>query len=355
MSIETETGGENTRRLLDSLSMPPGEAEAPQRRHWLGWGLLAGTGALALCVWLWPSETESSPAPPAFAVPEEKNGPALAEPQKDIHPRALQASGFVVARRQATVSADITGRLVKVHVSEGDRVTEGQLLAELDEGIVRAQVDLAHTNVESARRAADVTQTRIAEARDNLARYRELAGRHFASREQIETAEHQLATLEAQLASDGSAVESARKQLEVQQQQLRSTRIVAPFAGVVTEVAANVGEIVSPISAGGGFTRTGICTLVDLGSIEGEVNVSEQHLSRVGVGQQVQVTTQAYPEKSFSGEVLGITPVVERNTAAVKVRVRLGSGGGKLMPGMRIDLDFAPRQLAANEKLQPEG
>jgi multidrug resistance efflux pump len=128
----------------------------------------------------------------------------------------------------------------------------------------------------------------------------------------------------------------------MQHQQLASTRIVAPFDGVVTALSAHVGEIVSPISAGGGFTRTGICTIVDLGTVEGEANISEQYLSRIAAGQRVRITALAYPDARIGGRVLGMTPVVDRNTAALKVRIGFDDAVPvQLMPGMRIDLDFA--------------
>jgi RND family efflux transporter MFP subunit len=254
---------------------------------------------------------------------------------------ALQASGFVVAREQATVSTDVTGRLVKIHVQEGDPVRQGQLLAELDPRIPEAQASYASANIETARKAAAITRTRMVDARRTLRRYSELAARQFVSREKLDSAANDVAMLEAQLASDKSSIVSATRQLELQQQYLASTRVVAPFDGVVTELSAHVGEIVSPISAGGGFTRTGICTIVNLDSTEAEADINEQYLGRLQQGQVVAITAQAYPGSHFTGKVKGLIPVVERNTAAIKVRVSLDNADHRLMPGMRIELAFA--------------
>lgn len=332
---------EETRRLLDSIAVAPIRAEPPPRaRPSLRW--LYGAGAIALLLvvtvlllWLWPGRrTDGAPARASAQV----SAPAGAAPAGRS---TLQASGFVVARRQATVSADVTGRVVELHVNEGTQVEEGQLLAELDSRIAVAQLGVARSSIESERRTAEVTRSRIADAQQRLQRSRELAVDGFVSKAELDAAVNELSLLEAQLASDLSRVGTARKQYELQRQQLEATRIVAPFAGAVTELAAHVGEIVSPISAGGGFTRTGICTIVDLDSVEGEADISEQYLGRVHRGQDVGIVAAAYPGERFHGTVAAITPVVERNTAAIKVRVRLDNSDGRLMPGMRIDMDFA--------------
>ncbi|MDP5210788.1 efflux RND transporter periplasmic adaptor subunit [Microbulbifer sp. 2205BS26-8] len=341
--MNTDSEASDKQHLLDSLAMPVETKARDSGSRWRLWLLIAASAAAGIALW-WQLSAQTSVVPspedlePGVAVIAETD--PIAEPESDTGERVLQASGFVVARRQATVSADVTGRLVKIHVREGATVEKGQLLAELDPRVAQARVDYARVNVESARKVAVVSKARLAEAGASLARYRKLAEDKFVSPEELDAASYKVDILKAQLASDRTLIQAAEKQFEIERQQLSNTQILAPFDGVVTQVTAHVGEIVSPISAGGGYTRTGICTLVDLDSIEGEINISEQYIDRLREGQKVSVTTVAYPDESFSGKVLGITPMVERNTAAIKVRVGLQGGGHRLIPGMRIDLDF---------------
>ncbi|MEP7185022.1 MAG: efflux RND transporter periplasmic adaptor subunit [Rhodanobacter sp.] len=330
----------DTRRLLETLALPASAPPPPVRRRWwlVGSAAVVMVGAVTWLVWPRPDSAEPAPQVSQPAAKPEN----AAQPAKPIaDSAALQASGFVVAKKQATVSTDVTGRLMKIHVEEGDTVKKGQLLAELDPRIPAAQASYASANIETARKAATITRIRIADARRTLRRYSELAAKHFVSREKLDSAANDVALSEAQLASDKSSIVSATRQMKLQQQYLASTRVVAPFDGVVTELSAHVGEIVSPISAGGGFTRTGICTIVNLDSTEAEADINEQYLGSLQQGQSVVITAQAYPGRNFSGKVMGLIPVVQRNTAAIKVRVSLDNTDHRLMPGMRIDLAFA--------------
>jgi RND family efflux transporter MFP subunit len=345
MSIETPDRA-STRRLLDSLALdPPATAPRPPRaRAWVAFAA-AGAGfaaALALAWLLMSPRTDEAPSRGPVVATTADATPSKPAPVASTG--GVQASGFVVARQQATVSADVTGRLAKILIQEGDRVRAGDLLAELDPRIATAQAGIAEAGVLAARRNVDVTQARLLDARQKLRRSGELAAKQYVSQAGLDAATNDVALLEGQLASDLAAVEVADRQLAMQRQQLASMRIVAPFDGVVTGLSAHVGEIVSPISAGGGFTRTGICTIVDLGTVEGEANISEQYLSRVFPGQRVQVSALAWPQAKVTGRVLGITPVVDRNTAALKVRIAFDAGETVLMPGMRIDLDFAGKE-----------
>lgn len=339
MNVETPEY-RDTRRLLETLALPASDPTPPARRTW--WPVVGIIAALVGGLWLFLPAFRSTA--PILRVSQHAEAPvSAAPPAKTVGgSTALQASGFVIAQEQATVSADVTGRLVKIHVDEGAHVRKGQLLAELDSRIQAAQASFASTNIETARKTVSITRIRIRDARRTLGRYSELAEKHFVSREQLDNAANDVATLEAQLAADESSVVSATRQLELQQQYLASTRIVAPFDGVVTALSAHVGEIVSPISAGGGFTRTGICTIVNLDSTEAEADINEQYLGSLQRGQSVTITAEAYPGSHFSGKVMGVIPVVDRNTAAIKVRVSLDNTQHRLMPGMRIELAFAP-------------
>lgn len=343
MNPPDRTDREDTRRLLADLSLPPSGSvsAAAHPSRWLGWAVPT-LGLLVTVAWWLGARSEAAPAPdPAGEVAVEAAGGNAQAVTAPVQTRGvLQASGFVVARQQATVSADTTGRLTAVHVAEGDKVRAGDVLAEIDPSIAGVQADVARADVDAAHGRAAVTRARVADARQKLARFRELAAGQYVSQADVDAAENQVSILEAQLASELDAAEASAQRLRLEKQRIESTRIVAPFDGVVTGLSAHVGEIVSPISAGGGFTRTGICTIVDLDSIEAEASISEQHLARVREGQQVSIRAAAHPDTGFSGRVIGITPVVERNAAAINVRVGIDASEQRLMPGMRIELDF---------------
>jgi RND family efflux transporter MFP subunit len=354
--VVEKTAGEETRRLLKTLTGHQRTAEhaaeprsrAPARPRW-PW---VAAGAVACAVAVYFVRQDNGRVVDQQAVQANPDAPANA-PAPTPAPAAapgnvLQASGFVVATREATVSAETTGRVVRLLVSEGSRVERGQAIAELDASVAEAQVQHAHARVAASEDAVAVTKSKVDAARRNLQRSRSLIARGFISQSQVDEAADLLAQLEAQLVSDRSQIEVARKELALERQQLDNTRIVAPFDGVVTELAAHVGEIVSPISAGGGFTRTGICTIVDLTSLEGEIDVNEQYLGRIAGGQQVSVTSPAYPSLRIQGHVDTVTAAVDRSTAAVKVRIAFDDATGKLIPGMRIDAAFADM-----ESLQP--
>jgi RND family efflux transporter MFP subunit len=252
----------------------------------------------------------------------------------------LDASGFVVARRQATVSADLTGRLTRINVVEGSIVERGDIIAELDTRISEAQVRYAGAQLRSAEGQADVIRAQISAAENTMERVRALAARNFASKAALDEATSAYFTLKANLAVAMTDIDVARQQLALQEAQLEITRIRAPFDGVVTEVTAGVGEIVSPISAGGGFTRTGICTIVDLDSLQGEIQVNERYLGRLRKGQPVRIKSPAYPDMRVNGHIETITAAVDRSTAAVTVIVQFDVRDPRLMSGMRLDVTF---------------
>jgi RND family efflux transporter MFP subunit len=252
----------------------------------------------------------------------------------------LDATGYLFAKRQATVSSQITGRLSRILVEEGDIVETNQLLASLDSKLLDAQLLLARSQLESIKHSLSQTKVLLAEAKSRFARTEEIAKKKLNSIEQYENDRFNVLSLEARLAKDHSEVEIARRQIDIQQELLKRSFIHAPFSGVVIEQSAQVGEIVSPISAGGGFTRTGICTLVDLESLEGEVHVNERFIERVYQGQKVVLTAHAYPQLKVSGVVSAIMPTVNKETAAIKVRIALSERDRRLLPNMGIDVTF---------------
>jgi RND family efflux transporter MFP subunit len=238
------------------------------------------------------------------------------------------------------VSSETTGRLAEVLVEEGSRVRKGQLVARLDSRDAQLQVRLAESQLESARLVAARQKVDASEAREYLVRMRTLHDKKFVSDDQLKTSEYAVKKQEAGESNAANDVVVAERRLAIQRQFLENMNIVAPFDGLVTERAAQVGEIVSPISAGGGFTRTGICTLVDVDSIAAHVRINEKYIGRVRLGQTVTIVPRAYPELRLRGRVETIMPALERETASVEVIVALLDHDSRVLPNMSIDASF---------------
>ena len=306
------------------------------------WPLLAAAGAAGaiaagLIVWLLVGRGGSEPAAPATG-PEPALAAAASRPSD---PGSLIASGYVVARRRATVAAEITGRVAEVLVDEGLVVKQGQLLARLDDTLARTDYATAGARVESATAAVAVTRADLTDALRIQQRMRDLARSHLASDADLTHAEAQAASLTAQLARTEAELATARSDAKHASEVLGKHRIVAPFAGVVVDKNAQPGEIISPMSAGGGFTRTGICTLVDMDSLEVEVDVNESYISRVRPEQAVKATLDAYPDWSIPARVIAIVPTADRAKATVKVRIALLAKDPRILPEMAVKVAFA--------------
>ncbi len=239
---------------------------------------------------------------------------------------ALTASGYVVARRQATVAAEVTGRLVEVRVEEGQKVAEGEVLAVLESTLARADTDAAVARAASG--DAD-----LAEARRILARTRSLARQGYASNATLTEAQ---ARVDAALATRNALKSDADRA----KAQLERYEIRAPFDGVVVNKSAQPGEIISPVSAGGGFTRTGICTIVDMASLEIEVDVSEAYIARVSEGQKVEAVLDAYPDERLPAHVIATIPAADRSKATVRVRIGFEKSDPRILPEMAISVRF---------------
>jgi len=224
----------------------------------------------------------------------------------------LDASGYVVARRRATVSSKMTGKVMKVFIEEGMYVEEGQLLAQLDDSTMIADLNYSQSQLNEAKRVFNRTQ--------------ELAKEELASQ----------ASLDAARAS----VEGLEALNEVRKQVVQDMKILAPFSGVVVYKAAQPGEMISPVSAGGGFTNTGICTIVDMDSLEVEVDVNESFINRVKPGQPVITNLNAYPKWDIPSEVIAIIPTADRNKATVRVRIALLEKDERVLPDMGSRVSF---------------
>jgi len=270
----------------------------------------------------------------------------------------LNASGYVTARRAATVSSKITGKVVEVMIEEGMKVQEGQILARLDDTNVKAGLRLAEAQSESAQKSLEETRVRIKEAEQELQRIADLIKHRISTQADFDHAEASALSLKAKLAQQQADVIVAERQVASWQQQMDDAVIRAPFSGIVTSKNAQPGEMISPISAGGGFTRTGICTIVDMASLEIEIDVNESYINRVEAGQPVEATLDAYSDWKIPCKVVAIIPTADRQKSTVKVRVGFDKLDKRILPEMSVKVAFreaaSPGQIPGRSVTLPK-
>ena len=262
----------------------------------------------------------------------------------------LDATGYVIARRMATVSSKTTGKVIEVLVEEGMAVEEGQLLAVLDDSINRFQLALSESQVAAARVGIEELDVQIRQAELNLERTRDLAASNLASRADLDRDTLNVEALNARRNRALSDIEVAERTTAIQKQFLDDMQIRAPFAGIVIAKAAQPGEMISPVAAGGGFTATGICTIVDMDSLEIEVDVNEAYINRVYPGQPAIATLNAYPDHEMPVEVIAIIPAANRNQATVRVRVGFIERDARVLPEMAVKVSFLGEVIASENK-----
>ena len=305
-------------------------------------GLLVVTIAVTAAL-MWFFVMPQAPAP--ATDPVVANTPAAVQPVNDTPPptartSGLVASGYVVARRQATVSAEITGRIRDVLVEEGTRVEEGQVLALLDDTRARIQLDLLQSQLNAATARIRSLDAQLAEARLVATRASELAARDIGPQANVSATRSQVDSLVAQLAAARADREAAAVMVVSQQDLVERHVVRAPFAGIVIAKNAQIGEILSPSSAGGGFTRTGVATLVDMESLEIEVDVNEGQIGRVTPGQRVEARLDAYPDWRIPAHVEAIIPTADRSRATIQVRVAFDERDDRILPDMAARVIF---------------
>ncbi len=261
----------------------------------------------------------------------------------------LDATGYVTARRQATVSSKVTGRVAEVLIEEGQQVAANEVLARLDPTDAVAAVNLAEAQVTAATALLVDLRVQLAQATRDSIRQQELVTRKLTSSQTAEDARSQVQSYTARLASQRQQIAVTQRAVEVAQVALDNTIVRAPFAGVVTVKAAQPGEIVSPISAGGGFTRTGIGTIVDMDSLEIEVDVNEAYISRVQAAQPVEAVLNAYPEWTIPARVITIIPAADRSKATVKVRIAIETKDPRIVPDMGVRVSFLEEAVKSAE------
>jgi RND family efflux transporter MFP subunit len=325
-----------------------------------GWALVVVLVAAGVVVWLWAR------APRAIEVKTavvEQPGTA-----REGGGAVLNASGYVVARRRATVSSKITGRVTEVRVEEGMPVRKNQVLARLDPATYDKALALAEAELEASRRGVTENRARLDLARLTAQRFRSLRADGIANQADLDNAETEVRALDARLALSEEQVRVAERQVAIRQNDVADTIIVAPFDGVAVSKDAQPGEMISPVSAGGGFTRTGICSLVDMSSLEIEVDVNESYINRVSPGQRITAVLDAYPDWQIPGKVIIMVPTADRQKATVLVRIafdpstssgspRAPSRGDRLdpriLPDMGIKVAFLGTETAATKSEPP--
>ena len=252
----------------------------------------------------------------------------------------LNASGYVTPQRRSTVSAKVTGKIKDVLIDEGMPVTAGQVLARLDDVDAVAALRAAEAERAVAVASLEDLEVRLANARRVLERHRGLREGQFVSEEALDKAETDVESFEAQVALARQRINSAERAVDIARQNVDNCTIRAPFDGIIVSKDAQPGEMVSPVSAGGGYTRTGIATVVDMGSLEVEVDVGESYIARVAPGQRVETVLDAYPDWRISSKVRTVIPTADRQKATVKVRIRFDQLDPRILPDMGVKVSF---------------
>ena len=319
--------------LKDDLAALRIEREplTPPRRRWVTWVIVVAVLA-TLGVWGWSwSRRERPVVVQVTSVTTRAAGTQAA---------VLNASGYVTARRRATVSSKITGKITEVNVEEGMAVREGQILARLDDSTARAALALAEAQAEAARRAVGENEVRLEEATINFNRATRLLASGVSTQQEVDSTRAERDSTAARIAALRQQVVVAERQIEMQKTDLDNTIIRAPFTGMAISKDAQPGEMVSPVSAGGGFTRTGICTIVDMRSLEIEVDVNESYINRVRAGQGVSAVLDAYPDWQIPAQVITLVPTADRQKATVLVRIGFRALDPRILPDMGVKVTF---------------
>ena len=327
---------------IDRSTPPPASS---RRGRWLLLAVLVVLIVSAGAAWALFFRTKPVDVQTAVAAPLASSGAGSTS--------VLDATGYVVARRMATVSAKVTGKVREVLIEEGQHVSEGQVLATLDPIDANADRDLARAQLAAARSQSGSVQAQLRQADADAARLASLVKQQLVSKSQYDQAVAQRDALRAQLATTQRNTQVASDQLRIAGNGVDNTVVRAPFAGVVIAKAAQPGEIVSPFSAGGGFTRTGIGTIVDMDSLEVEVDVNEAYIGRVQPKMPVEAVLNAYPDWQIPAEVIAIIPTADRSKATVKVRVALHAHDARIVPDMGVRVSFLETEKPTGRNASP--
>lgn len=346
---------------LQKLSIPaaaPDTHHSAERRANKRWAVVAPLLATSLSMAAYayfhaettPAVTPAQPLTSPAATPESHAAAASATTAAvPVDPR-IKASGYVVAQRITTVSSSVAGVVRRVFVREGEQVKAGQLLAELENTAALVRVERAKKDLQAASYRLEQAQLKQQRLQTELARFRQLAADRLISSSQLADAELETELAQRQVSAEQNQLALSRDQLKIASIELDYTQVKAPFDGVVTELTAQVGETVSPLTGGGGFIRTGICTIVDLASLQVEVDVSEKHLQALAPGQAVTIGLDAYQGTDYHGQVSYVVPVIDKLKGAVRVKVAVQDFDEKALPGMGVQVYLQPQAVVATNK-----
>jgi HlyD family secretion protein len=323
-------------------------------RNWTGpivtvvvLALLAGGG-----VWYWSTVVQAAPV---------KVAPVTAKAGGASAPgTVLNASGYVVARRRATVSSKVTGKVMDVLIEEGHPVKAGQIVAHLDDSQARATLNLADAQLAASKKSMAEDEAKLAQEELTLKRRQSLLKEKVVGQAEVDDAQSVVDSTKARIEFSRQQIAVAERSVELQKTNLDDMVVRAPFSGVVISKDAQPGEMISPVSAGGGFTRTGIGTIVDMSSLEIEVDVNETYINRVTPNQKVEAVLDAYPDWRTPAHVITTIPSADRQKATVKVRIGFDGLDPRILPDMGVKVSFlkdapAPGQaLAAPRVVVPK-
>ena len=318
---------------LASLRIDADARAGEQRSRGWVWLVLVLVVAVAAGGWFWSQRLQATPVKTAAVTARATGAGASAG-------TVLNASGYVTARRRATVSSKVTGKVLEVFVEEGKAVKKGQVLARLDDSQIRAALGVAQAQLVAAQRGAAEDEARLKQAELNLDRRARLIKEGVVGKAEVDDAQGDVDSLKARIAMAQQQVQVAEAQVTARQTDLTDMVVRAPFDGIAISKDAQPGEMISPVSAGGGFTRTGICTIVDMSSLEIEVDVSETYINRVHGGQKVEAVLDAYQDWKIPAHVITTIPSADRQKATVKVRIGFDGLDPRILPDMGVKVSF---------------
>jgi RND family efflux transporter MFP subunit len=298
----------------------------------VGLVILLVLGAGGFGAWYWATALQAASVKVAAAAAK-AGGP-------NAPSAVLNASGYIVARRRATVSSKVTGKVMDVLIEEGHPVKAGQVVAHLDDTQARATLNLAEAQLAASRKSFAEDEAKLKEAELNLQRRQALLKENVVGKAEVDDASSLVDSTKARIAYSQQQIAVAERQVDLQKTNLDDMTVRAPFAGIVISKDAQPGEMISPVSAGGGFTRTGIGTIVDMTSLEIEVDVNETYINRVVPGQKVEATLDAYPDWRIPAHVITTIPSADRQKATVKVRIGFESLDPRILPDMGVKVSF---------------
>ena len=334
------------------------QRSAPNREFWpalrlVSYSALSTLAIVSLFVWQLIPNTDRSKSVVAAAqnavdTELDSRNPDLERDPADHASSILSASGYIVARRKATASSKVVGRIDELYIEEGMHVEAGQILARLDESALKAEEALAVSQLAAARARESEAVVAITQARQHFSRVQAMHSDNLISHAEFDQAQAELNTQMAKAETAAREADVNTQHLAVVRNRLDDMAIRAPFSGIVISRDAQPGEIVSPSSAGGGFTRTGIGTIVDISSMEVEVDINEAFIDRVNPGQKAETVIDAYADWRIPSHVINIVPTANRQKATVKVRIALDELDARILPDMGVQVRFFANDTAGD-------